>query len=74
MDDSIGTAGSFTVYQCDDGVSYYFEHDQLGEERAVGVSVDPETKKAFDYEGLFEIPAPCLEWLRQHHVDVTDVE
>lgn len=73
MNDSIGTAGSFTVYQCDNGAGFYFEHDQLGDERAVRVSIDA-ARKAFDYEGLFEIPAPCLEWLRQHHVDVTDVE
>lgn len=74
MDDSLGMAGRYTVYQCDDGEGYYFEHEALGDERAVGVSVDPETRKAFDYEGMFEIPAPCLAWLRANGVDVSEVE
>jgi len=50
--DSLGMAGKYTVYQCDDGEGYYFEHEQFGDERAVRVDVDPATKQAFDYEGM----------------------
>lgn len=74
MSNDLGMAGKYTVYQCDDSADYYFEHETLGDERAVRVNIDPETKQAYDYEGLFEIPAPCLEWLRARGVNVSEVE
>jgi hypothetical protein len=72
--DSLGMAGKYTVYQCDDGEGYYFEHEQFGDERAVRVDVEPATKQAFDYEGMYEVPAPCLAWLRANGVGVSEVE
>lgn len=74
MNDEIGIAGKFTVYACDDGEGFYFEHEYFGDQRAVSVSVNPATKQAFDYEGMYEVPAPCLEWLRANGVDITDIE
>jgi hypothetical protein len=74
MDDNLGMAGKYTVYQCDDSASYYFEHETLGDERAVRVNVDSATRQAFDYEGMFAVPAPCLAWLRDNGVDVSEIE
>lgn len=74
MNDSLGMAGKYTVYQCDDSADYYFEHETLGDERAVRVNVDGATRQAVDYDGMFEVPAPCLKWLRANGVDVSEIE
>ncbi len=74
MDDNLGMAGKYNVYRCEDNAGFYFEHEQYGDERSVRVNIDPATKQAFDYEGMYEVPATCLEWLRANGVDVSDVE
>jgi hypothetical protein len=74
MRNDLGMAGKYTVYQCDDGEGFYFEHETLGDERAVRVSVNSETNQAFDYEGMYSVPAVCLDWLRANSVDVSEVE
>lgn len=69
----IGKAGKFSVYSCDDGKGYYFEHDVFGDERACRVDVNDQGE-AFDYEGLGWVPKSCLEWLRANGIDVTEIE
>jgi hypothetical protein len=73
MSTEIGNAGKFAVYRCDDGHGYYFEHETYGEERACRVDVNSK-RQAFDYEGAYEVPAVCLQWLRDRGIDVSEIE